>query len=43
MDVAEIVDVGDVDAGGVAAPLRQLGTEVIRPIGKAFGAPTCSR
>src|SRR3989304_4077170 len=28
MDVAEVVDVGDVDARGVSAPLRELGPQV---------------
>ncbi len=28
MDVAQVVDIGDIDAGGIAAPLFQFGFDV---------------
>ena len=39
MDIAQIVDIGDIDAGGIAAPLFQLGFDVFGFIGKMPSYP----
>lgn len=39
VDVAQIVDIGDIDARGIAAPLFQLGFDVIGLIGKMTRHP----
>src|SRR4030042_602625 len=36
MNLAEVVDVGDVHARGVATPLRELGTHVLFPLREVF-------
>ena len=42
VDVAQVVDVGDVDARGVAAPLRELRAQVRRPARGSARAPSAA-